>query len=218
MRMKWSLVFLSIALFAPNYYAQQPPAEKPQADKPQPEKTPLPKGLMPNLGRPTGKDDTLPPFNFEEYFKGTWTFEWLVPESVFGPAGKITGTTVYKPIDARFYEAATEATGPSGSFTIKEIIGYNKEQHALTRQVTDSRGFSYLQIGPVGGDLGGVYDIYLESAPFTVNGKSVRIKSTLRTISPLNYKVATSIATDGDAYTNFGNPWWRKQIAGATGR
>lgn len=207
MRMKWSVVLLSIVLVAPQFHAQQPP-----------EKTQLPKGLMPNLGRPTAKTDTLPPFNFDEYFNGTWTFEWLVPESLLGPAGKITGTTVYKSVDARFHEATTEATGPAGPFTVKELIGFNREQHALVRQVTDSRGFSYLQLGPVGGDLGGVYDLYLESAPFMYHGTSIRLKSTIRTISPMNYKVAASMSIDGGPYTNYGNPWWRKQVAGVTGR
>jgi hypothetical protein len=29
---------------------------------------------------------------------------------------------------------------------------------ALARQVTDSRDFSFLQIGTIGGDLGGIFD------------------------------------------------------------
>jgi len=46
-----------------------------------------PKGQMPELGRPTQTTDTVPLFNFDEYFLGgKWTFEWLVPESPLGPA------------------------------------------------------------------------------------------------------------------------------------
>jgi hypothetical protein len=170
----------------------------------------LPKGQMPDLGRPTKVGDELPAFNFDQYFLGTWTFEWDVPEGALGPSGRITGTTIYKPIDGRFYEANTDATGPGGSFKLHEVIAYQKESKALARQVTDSRGFSYLQIGTIGGDLGGIYDIYFESTPFTYNGKAIRIKHALRLLSPFNYKVATTVSVDGGPFKNYGNPWWRK--------
>lgn len=198
MRILSTLIFLA-ALSA--MQAQPPP------------QTPLPKGQMPELGRPTKPDDQPPPFNFDEYFPGKWTFEWDVPEGVLGPAGHITGTTIYKAVDGRFYEAMTDATGPGGAFTVRELIAYHKEQKALARQVADSRGFSFLQIGTIGGDLGGYYNIYFESSPFTYGGKSVRIRHGMRLLSPLNYKVATTVSVNGGPFTNYGNPWWRKAAA-----
>jgi hypothetical protein len=96
---------------------------------------------MPDLGRPTKSEDQVPDFNFDEYFPGKWTFEWDVPEGPLGPAGRITGTTIYKPVDGRFYEATTDATGPGGAFKLRELIAYHKEYKALAREVTDSRGF-----------------------------------------------------------------------------
>ncbi len=176
-----------------------------QTDKP-----PLPKGQMPDLGRPTKVGDEQPPFNFDAYFLGTWTFEWDAPEGPLGPSGRITGTTIYKPIDGKFYEANTEATGPGGAFKIREVIAYHKDYKALARQVTDSRGFSFLQIGTIGGDLGGIFDIYYESSPFTYNGATIRIKHALRLLSPFNYKVATTVSVNGGPFRNYGNPWWRK--------
>lgn len=178
--------------------------------QPQTDKAPLPKGQMPDLGRPTKVGDALPPFNFDAYFLGKWTFEWDVPEGPLGPSGRITGTTIYKPIDGKFYEANTEATGPGGAFKLHEVIAYHKEYKALARQVTDSRGFSFLQIGTIGGDLGGIFDIYLESSPFTHNGTTIRIKHAMRLLSPFNYKVATTVSVDGGPFKNYGNPWWRK--------
>ena len=172
--------------------------------------TPLPKGQMPDLGRPTKVDDQLPPFNFDEYFPGKWTFEWDVPDGPLGPAGRITGTTVYKPVDGRFYEASTEAAGPGGALKVRELIAYHKEYKALSRYVTDSRGFSFLQIGTIGGDLGGYYTIYFESSPFTHRGQSIRLKHVMRLLSPLNYKVATTLSVDAGPFKNYGNPWWRK--------
>jgi hypothetical protein len=177
-----------------------------------------PKGQMPELGRPTESTDKVPLFNFDEYFLGgKWTFEWLVPESPLGPAGTITGTTSYTASgeDGKFYQARTEATGPGGKFTITERIAYQKENKTITRYVSDSRGYSYLQTAVVGGDLGGFYNMYFESEPFTFKGKSIRIRDAYRLVSPVNYRVATTIAIDGGRFTNYGNPWWQKDVAGA---
>ena len=176
---------------------------------------PLPKGQMPNLGRPTNVDDQLPLFDFDAYFPGKWTFEWDVPEGPLGPSGRITGTTIYKAIDAgKFYEATTDATGPGGAFKLREMIAYQKDHKMLARHVADSRGFSFLQAGTIGGDLGGLYTIYFDGSPFTYNGKTVRIKHAMRLLSPLNYKVSTTVSVNGGPFTNYGNPWWRKDPGG----
>ncbi|HEX7796009.1 MAG TPA: hypothetical protein VF456_16725 [Vicinamibacterales bacterium] len=199
----------AIVAAAVTIFAQQTPAPAaPQA----------PKGQMPELGRPTQTTDTVPLFNFDEYFLGgKWTFEWLVPESPLGPAGTITGTTSYTASggDGKFYQARTEATGPGGKFTITERIAYQKDNKTITRYVSDSRGYSYLQTAVVGGDLGGFYNMYFESEPFTFKGKSIRIRDAYRLVSPVNYRVATTIAIDGGRFTNYGNPWWQKDVAGA---
>ncbi len=170
----------------------------------------VPKGQMPVLGRATEGSDKVPLFDFDAYFLGKWTFEWSMPESALGPAGPYTGTTTVSKVNDTFYEALTDGEGPNGAFTIRETIAYHKDNKTLARQVTDSRGFSYLQFGPVGGDLGGIYNIHFESAPFTVNGKSVRVRNAMHLLSPLNYRVASSISVDGGPFTNLGTPWWRK--------
>jgi hypothetical protein len=170
----------------------------------------VPKGQMPTLGRPTDSNDKVPLFDFDTYFLGKWTFEWSMPDSPLGPAGPYSGTTTVSKINDTFYEALTEGEGPNGAFKVRETIAYHKENKTVARHVTDSRGFSYLQLGPVGGDLGGIFNIHFESAPFTVNGKSVRIRNAMHLLSPLNYRVASSISVDGGPFTNLGTPWWRK--------
>ncbi len=170
----------------------------------------VPKGQMPTLGRPTETSDTVPLFDFDNYFLGKWNFEWSMPESVLGPAGPYTGTTVVTKLDGRFYEAVSDGEGPNGAFKVREVIAYHKENKTLARTVADSRGFSYFQFGPVGGDLGGIYNIHFDSAPFIVNGKSVRLRHTMQLLSPLNYRLATAISVDGGPFTNLGTPWWRK--------
>jgi hypothetical protein len=182
----------------------------------QPDKPQLPKGQMPDLGRPTKVDDALPPLNADDYFTGSWTFEWDVPEGPLGESGRISGTTTYKVIEpGKFYQADTDATGPGGAFTVHELIAYQQDHKALSRYVTDSRGFSYLQLATIGGDLGGIYNIFYDSSPFTYHGKTIRIKHAVRLLSPYNYKVATSVSADGGPFRNYGNPWWRKNASGA---
>ncbi len=170
----------------------------------------VPKGQMPTLGRPTQSEDQVPLLDFDAYFVGKWTFEWSMPETVLGPAGDYSGTTTYTRVSDGAYEAVTDGQGPAGAFTIRETISYQREKKAVSRQITDSRGLGRVESGPVGGDLGGIYNLIYESAPFTYGGKTIRLKNTLRLMSPLAYRVAASISVDGGPFTNLGNPWWRK--------
>ena len=57
--------------------------------------------------RPTEPSDPMPPPNMD-YFLGAWTFEWNVPESPLGPAGKLKGKETYKKTKAGTYESAIE--------------------------------------------------------------------------------------------------------------
>jgi hypothetical protein len=184
-----------LLLVAPAVHSQQPPP---------------PKGQMPSLGRPTESTDEVPLFNFDAYFPGKWTFEWNVPEGVLGPAGPIDGTTTYKATGGRFYEAETQATGPAGPITIKERIAYHRENKIVSKYVTDSRGFSYLSMATVAGDLGGIYNILFESEPFVFKGRTLRLRESIRVISPLNYRVSASLSVDGGPFASFGTPWWQK--------
>lgn len=45
---------------------------------------------------------------------------------------------------------------------------------------------------------------------------TLRIRHALRLLSPLNYKVATTLSVDGGPFRNYGNPWWRKDAAAAS--
>src|SRR5437868_5521795 len=71
----------------------------------------LPKGLAPDLGRPSKETDAVPLFDFDKYFLGRWTFEADAPDSALGPGGLSSGTVTYRKIDDGFYEAATEGKG-----------------------------------------------------------------------------------------------------------
>ena len=194
------MLIIATAAVAAATLSAQPPEPKPQ----------LPKSQVPDLGRPTRVTDEQPPFNFGEYFVGRWTFEWDVPDGVFGASGTVKGTVTYKHIDGPFFEATTTATAPGGPFTMKETIAYRAEGKTATRWVADSRGFSYMQVAPVGGDLGGYFNIYYDSTPFVVKGKTVRIKHALRLTSPLRYRNTVTVSVDGGPFTNYGSSWYEK--------
>ncbi len=179
------------------------------AQAPQPE---LPKSQVPTLGRPTRADDPAPLLDFWAYFKGAWNVTWDYPESPLGPADVLTGKTIYAEKGPARFEARTEAENGGGAFTITETIDYVREARTITRAVTDSRGFAYTQSGTVAGDLGGQFIIRLDGAPFTHQGHSVRINSVMRLLAPLNYRTQTTVSVDGGPFTNYGNPWWRKDV------
>ncbi|HYM21609.1 MAG TPA: hypothetical protein VEU08_00295 [Vicinamibacterales bacterium] len=196
MRVLWAIAFALLAA------SQQPPSTQQ-----------LPKSQVPDLGRPTRPNDEQPAFDFDTYFLGTWTFEWEVPEGVLGPSGTIKGSIVYKKVEGPFYEATTTATGPGGPLTIKESIAYRKDGKTAARYVTDSRGFAYQQLAPVGGDLGGYFNLYYEGTPFTYKGKTIRIKNALRLTSPLRYRNAVTLSIDGGPFTNYGSAWFEKSTS-----
>jgi hypothetical protein len=170
----------------------------------------LPKGQTPDRGRHTQPDDKVPLLDFGDYFLGKWNFEWDMPDGPLGPAGRAEGTTTYTAAGDGVFHAVSEGTGPAGRFTVTETIRYQREQKTLSREVVDSRGFSYTQTGTIGGDLGGFYTIYLESNPFVVNGEPVRLRHTMRLTAPLAYRVSTTVSVKEGPFTNYGTPWWRK--------
>ena len=175
----------------------------------------LPQGQIPDLGRPTESGDEIPLFDYDQYFPGSWTFEWRTPESPFGRGGMIEGRETFAAgEDGRNYVSSIEAVGPEGPFTVESTIVYLKTQQSFTRMENDSRGFDLLKVGRIGGDLGGFYTIHYESVPSMIDGVAVRVRNVTRIVSPFNFKVESIISANGGPWTNFGTGWWRKEIDG----
>jgi hypothetical protein len=173
-----------------------------------------PKGLMPNLGRPTKPDDKVPLFDFDRYFIGQWALEADAPDSVLGPGGVSTGTVTFRKLADGFYEALTEGKGEAGAFTIKELIAYHREQRTAFRHVTDSRGYSYVQMADVGGNIGGDYRLFFRSAPFDFKGKKVRLNHTVHVAAPLTFRVDVEVAVDGGPFLHM-SPWRFRRVSGS---
>jgi len=165
-----------------------------------------PKGLMPDLGRPTKADDVVPLLDFDKYFIGQWTFAADAPDSVLGPGGEVSGTVTYRKIGEGFYEARYEGKSESGTFTIAETIAYHREQKVAFRHVTDSRGYSYTQMAEVGGNIGGDYRLFFQSAPFSYKGKQVRMNHTVYLAAPLTFRVDVEVAEGTGSFEHM-SPW-----------
>ncbi len=165
-----------------------------------------PKGLMPNLGRPTRSDDAVPLLDFEKYFSGSWTLQADAPDSVLGSGGESSGTVTYRKLADGFFEAVTAGKSDAGAFTIRETIAYHREQRMAFRHVTDSRGYAYVQMAEVGGNIGGDYRLFFKSAPFMVNGKSVRLNHTIYLAAPLTFRIDLEIAEGEGPFVHL-SPW-----------
>ena len=160
--------------------------------------------------RPTEPTDQMPLPNLD-YFVGAWTFEWNVPESPLGPAGKLKGKETYKKIAAGKYESTIEGEGPTGAIKGSASTDYNEKQKQVTRSETGLFGNQMLKKnGPIGGDLGGYYTIFWETEPIRKNGKTIKLKGKTMLLSPAHYRLLVMISVDDGPYTNFGSPWFRK--------
>jgi hypothetical protein len=159
--------------------------------------------------RPTEPTDPMPPPNLD-YFVGAWSFEWNVPESPLGPAGKIKGTETYRKTSDGSYESEIVGEGPAGAIKGRAMTRYNEKERTITRSETGIFAVALVKSGSIGGDLGGYYTIFWETAPVKKDGKTVRLKGKTLMLSPANYRLQVQISVDGGPYTNFGNPWFRK--------
>jgi hypothetical protein len=164
----------------------------------------------PQQSRPTDPRDPMPPPDMD-YFIGTWTFDWNVPESPLGPGGKIKGTEICKKVAGKdTYESEIKGEGPNGSFKGRATTSYNAAEKMVTRREDDFVGISTVKSGPIGGDLGGYYTIYWESTPIKKGGKVTKLKGKTLMLSPAHYKLQVEISVDGGPYTSLGNAWYRK--------
>ncbi|MFN0124869.1 MAG: hypothetical protein ACKV2V_30565 [Blastocatellia bacterium] len=163
----------------------------------------------PQQNRPTDPSDPMPPPNMD-YFLGAWEFDWNVPESPLGPAGKYKGRETYKKKSAALYESVIEGEGPAGAFKGTATTTYDEKARQVTRSVAGMFGVTVKSNGPIGGDLGGYYTIFWEADPVKKGGRVVKLKGKTLMLSPANYRVQIQISVDGGPYGNFGNPWFRK--------
>ena len=152
----------------------------------------------------------MPPPNMD-YFVVAWSFEWTVLEPPLSAAGKLKGVETYKKSsDGKSYESEIVGEGPQGVIKARARTVYNEKDKTVTRSETGLFGVSFETSGPIGGDLGGYYTIFWETAPIKKDGKTVKLKGKTQMLSPAHYRLQVQISVDGGPYTSFGNPWFRK--------
>jgi len=160
--------------------------------------------------RPTEPTDPMPPPNLD-YFIGSWSFDWNVPESPLGPAGKMKGTETFKKIlNGQKYESEIQGDGPEGSFQGRAVTSYDEKEKTVSRYEILTYGLPTYKSGTIGGDLGGYYTIYWESAPLKKSGKTIKLKGKTQMLSPAHYRVFVDISVDDGPFTSLGNTWFRK--------
>ena len=185
--------------------------------------------------RPTSEHDPMPAASLD-YFAGTWSFEWNLPDSPLGPGGKIEGRETFRKLEppialgkmagfpdlpasampapgttSSLYESVTEATGPDGPIRIRALMSLDAAKKTVTRVEVDSRGFTTTKTGPIGGDLGGYYSIFWESTPIAIKGQTVKLRGRTIMYSPVSYRIEYKMSVDAGRLMDFGRPWFKKQ-------
>lgn len=161
-----------------------------------------------------------PPFN-PRYYLGVWEIEWAPPEIGLVPPGQYTGTETITYVNNRFLHVDVQLDGEDGNTitgtgTIFYESGLGGE--ALVRYVVYDAGFSLLQFGPIGGDLGGYYSHHWEVPEFEYNDHTFAIKGRSYFVSPEAYRVNQEVSVDGEEFFNFGIMWLTKEMAAPAGQ
>jgi hypothetical protein len=171
-----------------------------------------------SLTRPTQPGDDMP-FWDPEYLAGTWDIDMRSQDSVFGPGGQSTGTLTIKPNDKNdcLYEGTLKGEDPDGkAFTRTISASYDPIKKILTWTEKDSRGYTIVKQGPIGGELGGLFHHHFgedAAAPATtMGGKTYRFKGVSEMSSPAYFKSDLQISENGGPFKTFGRIVFEKRL------
>ena len=169
-------------------------------------------------GAPTTGTEMVPTFDMR-YFVGEWEVEWTPLDTPLLPGGAYTGTETIRPIESgHYFDVTVELGGPDGSLRGRGIMFLESGPFGshLTKYVVYDAGFTLLQPGPVGCDLGGYYSHFWEiPEPIHHNDSSVLIKGRSYYVSPAAYRVNQQISVDDEPFMNFGIMWYTKVMENA---
>ena len=171
-----------------------------------------------SLSRPTQPGDDQP-FWDPEYLVGTWDIDMRNQESLFAPGGQSIGALTIKG-DAKnpcLYDGALKGEDPDGkAFTRTISASYDPLKKTLTWTEKDSRGYTIVNQGPVGGELGGLFRHHFGDDPSTpvttAGGHQYRFKGVSEMNSPAYFKTDLQMSTDGGPFRTFGRVQYEKQL------
>lgn len=161
------------------------------------------------MNRSTTKDDPLWVFD-ADYFVGTWKLEFDGPDTAMGT--DVNGTLTIAHVEGCDYEGTLQATSVEGPYTAKIQIVNDPSRQWLTWIENDSRGFTLVRSGFVGGDLGGYFTHFWEHSPVvTAKGQKARLVGNTFMASPAAFQLRAQLSVDGGPYSSMGILWFRKQ-------
>jgi hypothetical protein len=174
-----------------------------------------------SLDRPTRPSDEMP-FWDPEYFVGTWDVDIRTQDSPLGQGGQSVGTLTIRPNEKNgcLYEGTMKDEDPNGKpFTRTISAGYDPVKKILTWTEKDSRGFTIVRKGPVGGELGGLFHHHFGDDPATpvttFAGKKIQFKGITEMSSPAFYKTDIQMSIDGAPFVTYGREMLEKQLPDA---
>ena len=161
---------------------------------------------------PTTGTEMMPPFD-PRYFLGVWEVEWSPPDLGLIPGGAYTGTETVTHLRNRYLKVVVALEHEDGTQLNGEGVmfyEYGLNGQSLVRYVAYDAGFSVLQSGAIGGDLGGYYSFYWDTPEITANGQTFALRGRSYFVSPAAYRVNQEISQEGADFFNFGTMWLRK--------
>lgn len=171
-----------------------------------------------SLSRPTQPGDDMP-FWDPEYFVGSWDMDMRTQDSPLGAGGQSVGTLTMKASaqDKCGYEGTLTGEDPDGkAFTRTITAVYDPEKKVLTWTEKDSRGYTLVEEGPIGGELGGLFHHHFgegASVPaVTIDGKAARFKGVSEMSSPAYFKKDLQLSVDNAPFKTFGRALFEKQL------
>ncbi|HUR34777.1 MAG TPA: hypothetical protein VM032_13335 [Vicinamibacterales bacterium] len=171
-----------------------------------------------SLTRPTQPGDEMP-FWDPEYLVGVWDIDMRSQDSPFGPGGQSIGTLTMKPNEKNgcLYDGSLKGEDPDGKpFSRTITVSYDPNQKLLSWTEKDSRGYTIVKQGPVGGELGGLFHHHFGDDPSTqsisFSGRKIRVKGISEMSSPAFFKTDMQISIDGAPYVSYGRVTYSKQL------
>lgn len=169
------------------------------------------------LNRPTQPGDEMM-FWDPEYLVGTWDVDVRTQETPFGPGGSAGATITIKAnaTNPCLYEGTLKGEDPDGkAFTRTMSALYDPKAKVLAWTEKDSRGYTIIRKGPVGGELGGLFQHHFgeeANAPTTtIAGKQYRIKGKTEMSSPAYFRTELQFTTGTEPFKTLGRMTWEKQ-------
>jgi hypothetical protein len=167
---------------------QTPPANRPRAGRESPPQPQQQQGV--------------------DYFAGAWTYSWTGRESLI-TAGPRTGTVTFaKGSNPAVLTMTGEGTSEgAGAFKESGTLTWDEAKKTATIRERLTGGAEITGTG----DWSSALAIRYESAPVTVQGKTLRLKRLYSIHNASSFSVLEELSTDGGPYVRLGNGTFLKK-------